>query len=68
MQTKTAKRGNRLLCLLLALVMVCSLLPMSALAADGDTGTGTETEAPATTGKVSTSDAAVLTEEGKGEA
>ena len=47
MQVKTAKRGNRLLCLLLALVMVCSLLPMSALAAEENTAPAVVTEEPA---------------------
>ena len=34
-QKTTAGRGKRLLGLLLALLMLCSLLPMTALAADG---------------------------------
>ena len=34
-QTKTAGRGKRLLSLALVLLMLCSLLPMAALAADG---------------------------------
>ena len=36
MQTKPAACGKRLLALVLAIVMVCSLLPVSAFAAEPD--------------------------------